>query len=75
MSYTRRKSVRKGAQGKGTKTFETAMTYFNEQIQAKTYDENARRKAMERHNPERIANQLVAAYHQIISDYHQVEKL
>ena len=68
MSYTRRKSVRKGAQGKGTKTFETAMTYFNEQIQAKTYGENARRRAMERHNPQRICKQLVSAYHNVIND-------
>ena len=61
--------MRKVAQGKGTKTFETAMTYFNEQIQAKTYGENARRRAMERHNPERIANQLVAAYNAILNDF------
>lgn len=47
--------------------------YYMDFDKAKTYGENARRRAMERHNPERIVNQLVAAYHQIISDYHKVE--
>lgn len=43
--------------------------YYMDFDKAKTYGENARRRAMERHNPERIANQLVAAYNAILNDF------
>lgn len=37
---------------------------------AKTYGENARRRALQRHNPERIGNQLIEAYKAIMTDFH-----
>lgn len=43
--------------------------YYMDFDKAKIYGENARRRAMERHNPEQIANQLVAAYNAILNDF------
>lgn len=43
--------------------------YYMDFDKAKTYGENARRRAMERHNPERICKQLVNTYQNVINDY------
>lgn len=38
---------------------------------AKLYGESAREKAIERHNPERIGNQLLDAYNNILNDFNE----
>lgn len=43
--------------------------YYTHFEKAKVYGENARKRALERHNPNRIGKQLLNAYKNIISDY------
>lgn len=45
---------------------------INNSKSAKTYGENARRKALYRHNPDRIITELISAYNQIIK-FHKME--
>jgi len=45
---------------------------INNSKSAKTYGENARRKALYRHNPERIITELISSYRQIIK-FHKRE--
>lgn len=49
-----------------------AIVYLNQHFEfAKQLGKSAREKAIVRHNPERIASQLLDAYHKILEDYNK----